>query len=265
MPEPKRHLDKIEKPSGPARMISLDVPNNRPGEGEASSSVLGFCEQIRKDAEEEVKAILGRAEASARRKIEEAEKEATGTARQITGAADAEAKKIESRTMSGASLETRKTMLKTQGEIIEEVLAGVGTRLRELRETGEYLDFLKKLSVQGISAIGEEECVLVPGAEDKELFTAELIAEIGKLVVETSGRKITVSLSHDLAPEGHGVRVYSGSRRMLFDNTLEARMERLTDELRNLVAREAFARSKATKETEDTKTIPERQGEKDSA
>jgi len=207
----------------------------------ALGSVSAFCEQIKKDAQEEVQRILGRAELSARRKGEEAEKEASQTARQTRQTVEAQAKSIETRAMAGVSLEMRKTLLRVQGEVIEEVFAKVREKLKEVRRTQQYADSLKKLSVEGITALGEVKCVLAPGVEDRQFFTPKFLRELEELVSRAGGRKVEVTISDDILPDDGGVRVYSGKRTVLFDNTLEARMERLADELRTIVAREVFA------------------------
>ncbi len=241
MPERKQDFDKTVK-SPQAAHVARDQGSEKDiTPSKASLSVRFFCEQIAKDAREEIEKILGRAELSARRRAEEAEKEAVDAARQIEGAAHDQAKSIETRTLAGVSLEMKKTILRLQWEIIEEVLARTKAKLTELRGTKEYASFLKELAAQGVRALGENECVLVPGVEDRDLFTPELVREIEELLGRTSGRKVKLSVSSDLAPEGAGVRVYSGTKTMLFDNTLDARMERLADELKAVVAREVFS------------------------
>ncbi len=209
--------------------------------GNASVSVRAFCEQISKDAQEEVRRILGKAELSAARRGEEAEKEAVQAARQIHQAAQGQVKSVEARTMAGVSLDMRKTILRVQGEIVEEVLARVRASLKEMRGTKQYADSLKQLSVEGIIALGEEKCILAPGLEDRRFFTPQFLREIEQLVARTGGRKAELTISDDILPDGGGVRVYSTKRTVLFDNTIDARMERLADELRAIVAREVFA------------------------
>jgi len=211
-----------------------------PGSQEPGS-VAAFCEQIRKDAKEETERIVGRARLSASRKREEAEKEADSIARQIRDAAQARARGIEARGLADASLEMRRTALRAEGEIVEEVLDRVRERLKEIRKSEQYLDFLKELTVQAIIALEDQECLVGPGIEDRPLYSPERVEEIEELVEHRKGKKVKLTLSEDLSPEGFGVRVYSGSKTILFDNTLDARMERLSDELKSIVAGEVFA------------------------
>ncbi len=238
-----------------------NVPLSHPREGtvaDTRASVLAFCEQIKKDAQEEIEKILGRARLSATRKLEEAENEAESIARQIREAGEVEARRTEASAMSGVSLDTKKVILRAEGDIVDEVLAKVMARLKERRGSTEYAEFLRELTVQAIIGLDEEECLLAPGMEDRELYTAELLGEIQKLAQTKAGNKVKLTLSPDLSPEGAGVRVYSGDGTALFDNTLDARMERLQDELKAVVAGEVFASgpSGESGQTDAAKNLP---------
>jgi len=236
----KREQNKHNVAEGQDRGLHREIA----GSGDPHSA-LAFCEQIRKDAEAEIEKILGKAQLSIGKRRDEAERQAESAVSEIKEAAQAQARTIEAKALSGVSLETKRTLLRVQGEIVEEVFAGLRARLRKLRETTKYRDFLKELTVQGIVAVDEEECVAAPGVEDRKLFTPQLVAEIEQIVESKSARKVSIAVSPDLAPEPYGVRVYSGARTALFDNTLDARMERLADELKAIVARQVFASDEA--------------------
>jgi vacuolar-type H+-ATPase subunit E/Vma4 len=132
-------------------------------------------------------------------------------------------------------------MLRVEGEIVNEVLDRARKRLTDFRETAEYAGFLTRLSVEGILALEDNTCVLAPAAADAKLFTPQKVAEITSIAERLTGREIKLSLANDASLHGFGVRVYAGSKRTLFDNTLAARLERLADELRMIVVKEVFA------------------------
>jgi len=241
MPDPKQKSQMPEK-TRRENPENVPLPKGREETGlDMSSSVSAFCEQIARDAHAEIEKIAGRAKLSAKRKLEEAEKKADTAARQIKQAAEVQAKGIQARVTSGISLETKKILLRAQADIIEEVFAKVRQRLKTLKGATEYIAFLKELTVQAILVLEEEECLLAPGTDVRQLYTAQLMSEISQLVQRRTGKEVKLSLSPDLSPKGPGVRVYSGARTALFDNTLEARMERLEDELKAVVATEVFA------------------------
>lgn len=207
-----------------------------------AAAVAPFIEQIQKDAQAEIENIRGRAALTAKRKLEEAQREAESSRRQATQSAEDQARRIEARTLSGVSLETRRTMLRVEGDIVTEVVERARESVKALRDRPEYADFLKGLAVEGILALGEEHCLLAPAGADAKLFTPQRVADIKETAERLTGRQIKLTLSNDPSVEGFGVRVYSGSRRTLFDNTLAARLQRLADELRMIVVKTVLDR-----------------------
>jgi vacuolar-type H+-ATPase subunit E/Vma4 len=236
----------------PEKMSDMKMHGSHEGgKEEASASVRAFCERIRKDAQEEIERTLGKAELSSKKKLEEMEKRGTSLVRQATETAETQAKGLEAKAMADVALELRRTALKAQGEIVEEVLARVREKLRELKGSDDYRDFLKALAAQGIAVLGEDGCVLAPGKEDADLFTPEFVRAVEKSVGKELGRTIKVRVSPEQGVKGQGVRVYSESGTVLFDNMLESRMERLGDELRGIIAREVFSQDATEKEHYD--------------
>ena len=200
-----------------------------------------FCQQIQSDARDETEAILARARHSAEKKRQGAAEKAEKEVRTIRQEAEAQAKAIESRALAGVSLESKKLLLKAQGEIVDGVFEGVRARLKGMRSGKRYADFLKELTVQAIIMLGEEECLLVPACEERDRFDTALLADIEQLVEQRTGRKVKLSVSDECLPEGAGVRVYSATGTSLFDNTIPVRFERIADELKVMIVREVFA------------------------
>ena len=199
-----------------------------------------FCQQIQSDARDETEAILARARHSAEKKRQGAAEKAEKEVRTIRQEAEAQAKAIESRALAGVSLESKKLLLKAQGEIVDGVFEGVRARLKGMRSGKRYADFLKDLTVQAIIMLGEEECLLVPACEERDWFDASLLADIEQLVEQRTARKVKLSVSDDSLPEGAGVQVYSATGTSLFDNTIPVRFERIADELKVMIVREVF-------------------------
>lgn len=212
-----------------------------PSAAAAAEAAAGFCQQIQSDARDEIEAILARARDSAEKKRQGAAEKAEKEVRTIRQAAEAQAKAIESLALAGVSLESRKLLLKAQGEIIDGVFEGVHARLKEMRSGKRYADFLKELTVQAVIMLGEEECILVPACEERDRFDATLLADIAQIVEPRTHKKVKLTLSHECLPGGAGVRVYSATGTSLFDNTLAVRLDRIADELKVMIVREVFA------------------------
>jgi len=247
MPENGADVQTVQRTTAGDKPARSPARAPAPTPDSSLAAVAPFVEQIKKDAEAEMEKIRGRAELAARRKLEAAEREGEAATRQARQSAEEQAHRIAARAMAGVSLEVRRTMLRVQGEIVNEVLDRAREKLKQLQGTPQYAGFVERLAVQGILALADNTCVLAPGAADAGLFTPQRIVEIKKTAKRLTGNEINLTVSNDLSlarpgAEGSGVRVYSGSKKTLFDNTLTARLDRLKDELRMIVAKEVFAR-----------------------
>jgi vacuolar-type H+-ATPase subunit E/Vma4 len=247
MPENRADVETVQRTTPGDKPARSPARAPAPTPDSSLTAVAPFVEQIEKDAEAEIEKTRGRAELAARRRLEAAEREGEAAARQARQFAEEQARRIAARAMAGVSLEVRRTMLRVQGGIVNEVLDRAREKLKQLQGTPQYADFVKRLAVQGILALGDDTCVLAPAAADAGLFTPQRIAEIKRTAERLTGKEINLTVSNGLTlarpgAEGYGVRVYSGSKKTLFDNTLTARLERLTDELRMIVSKEVFDR-----------------------
>ncbi len=206
-----------------------------------------FVDEISKGAGEEIDKILSRAKRTAESRLDEARKAARAEVDQIVGAAKARAELERRRIISDLSLETKKVTLKARGELVEEALAQVRARLAKARGTPEYRETLKALTVEGIVALDRPEVNVSVSAADaamaNEAFFNEVAAECG--------RQVSITPAADLNEKTMGAIVRTTDGSMLFDNTIDARMERLADELQLIVSREVFASAPEPRTEED--------------
>ncbi len=204
-------------------------------------SIEAFCEQIRQDAKKEIDKIISRATRTAKEKLDVAQKEVERIRENILKQTEEEAENIKRRVMADVNLEIKKVRLKSREEIIDEVLARVKEKLQALRTTDAYRDVLKKLIVQGILALDENEVAVKIASEDVKLASGSLLSEVKNYLQDKYKRSVTIEFSQAPLQEGIGVCVYSKKGNIFFDNTFNARMKRMDDELRLAISREIFS------------------------
>ena len=204
-------------------------------------SIQAFCEQIRQDAKKEIDKIMSRATRTAKEKLDTARKEAERIRENILKQTEEEAEKIKRKIMADINLETKKVRLKSREEIVDEVLARVKEKLQAFRSTDGYRDVLKKLIVQSILALDENEVAVKITSEDAKLASGPLLSEVKNYLQDKYKRNVTIELSQTPLQEGIGVCVYSKKGNIFFDNTFNARMERMDDELRLAISKEIFS------------------------
>ena len=203
-------------------------------------SIKDFCTRIEEDAAKEIAGILDRAEYTAKARAAQFLQEAQDQKEAILGKAAEDAKTARRLVLSDLNLELKKVGLRIKGEIVEETMSLLRQRLAELRSSQEYVDFLIGLAIEGINVLGVPEIVLHLGEKDASLFTQDLVDAVQKRAKELSGKDTRVSIARETIKGSSGLRVESKDGRLLYDNTIESRIERLGDNLRLLISRKIF-------------------------
>ena len=215
------------------------MAKKRPADQQTASigDATPFVDEINKSAGEEIDKVLSRAKRTAESRLDEARKTAKAETDQILGAAKARAELERRRIISDLSLEVKKVTLKARGELVEEALAQVRVRLEKVRGTPEYRDTLKALVVEGIVALDRPEVNVSLSSADAAMANDAFFKE----VAAECGRQVSITPAADLDEKTMGAIVRATDGSVLFDNTIDTRMERLADELQLIVSREVFA------------------------
>jgi len=195
-----------------------------------------FVDEISRSAAEETDKVLSRAKRTAETRLDEARKQVGTEVDQILAAAKARAETERRRILSDLSLETKKITLKARGELVEDVLGQVRARLERTRGTPEYRAMLKAFIVEGIRALDRSDVTVSVSAADAAMANGAFFDEVAR----ECGRPVKITPAANLDEKAMGAVVRAGDGSVLFDNTIEARMDRLADELQLIVSREVF-------------------------
>jgi V/A-type H+/Na+-transporting ATPase subunit E len=191
-----------------------------------------FCRAITEEGRREAEGILATARAEAERIIAEAKDRADRTyEREILlqrGTTHAEARRI----VDSAELEARRQVMAFREEMILQVLRTLEDRLRKLRDEPSYGDTLLGFLREGIGHLSASELIVELNPGGLELLAERVAALAGEL-------SVSLKVEASNAFEG-GLRVFTADRRMLFDNSLSARLNRMENSIRQDIWRELF-------------------------
>lgn len=137
---------------------------------------------------------------------------------------EAEAHRL--RLSSQAELEEKRLYLTVIDEAVKKVLDAALERIRKERDGKRYIEAMRRLLAEAIEAIGGDEFKVWCSEED-----LKRINEVAKEVAASSGVKITVA-KQPIRCIG-GVRVSNADETVIFDNTIEAKLERLGQAIRS--------------------------------
>lgn len=134
------------------------------------------------------------------------------------------------RLVSQATLEARREYLESIDECVKTVVSEALKKIPAIRKKREYTLSLKALLREAIDVVGSEEVIVECAREDQKLLK-EVSEEVGKEL------GVRIILSENALDSVGGVRVQKSDGSIIFDNTVEARLERMRGEIRSEIIR----------------------------
>lgn len=194
---------------------------------------------VKRASSEEAVAIVAEAERKAVDMHAEGEAECEKVARDVRSEYERKTSQERLRILASQRMVARRTVVEQKEKLIERVFDEARNALVGLVDRPEYTDILVRLVVEGGTALGGGSLVALVRKEDVGILRPRLPG-IQTAVRKATGHETAITVQEaDRAITG-GVVVASkdGARRV--DNTLQARMDAMDEELRTVAARELF-------------------------
>ena len=135
-----------------------------------------------------------------------------------------EADKIEKQIIGSSELGTRNKQLTTVEESIDKVFTKALDEIANADRSGDYLDLIKSLFDESTKILGTTEIVVYTNSKDKDIVQSLLSkypgAELSSETIDCLG----------------GVKIKSKDGTMAFDNTIDAKVERLKPLIRKEIS-----------------------------
>ena len=191
----------------------------------ASDSALErTIDKILGQTESNILSSLNEALTESQQKLENSTKTLEQEYDQIINDGKKEADKIEKQIMGSADLEARNKQLTTIEESIDKVFQKALDEIANADRSGDYSNLIKSLLDESTKILGTTEIVVFTNTKDKEIVQSMLSqypgSELSSETIECLG----------------GVKVKSKDGSMTFDNTVDARIERLKPLIRKDIA-----------------------------
>jgi len=187
---------------------------------------------ITEEGHREVEKLLAQALEEAERIVAEARDQAEKQYEEEVLSGRSKAHAEARRVLDTAELEARRRVMAFRQQVLQEVLAALEERLKRFRNEPAYGDFLVSAVREAIEHLPGKEFVVELEEQDAEAMKDRVEETAGELSVTIEVRRLT-------ALDG-GARVYSADQRLLFDNSLTARLKRAQDAIRQDIWREIF-------------------------
>lgn len=212
-----------------------------------NESVDKICSSIREDGEKEIESILEKANQTADDIVARANRAGEEAAEKILKEAREKGEIARKRLLSSVNLEVKRAKLRAREEIVQAVHDRVGKALAGHLKSGDYASVLTGLVLEAVSALEGGSFIVRANAGDIDLVEGTVFPAVRKAAGE-GGRSISKLEAKPFErPSSGGVQVGVPGGNVIYDNTFEARLYRLREEIRNIIFEEVFS----SKESEE--------------
>jgi len=136
-----------------------------------------------------------------------------------------EAEKIEKQIIGSSELEVRNKQLKSVAESIEKVFAEAIDKIKTASHDSNYSKLISTLLKEATETLGTKKVIIYTNSKDKEV--------VNSLLSKYSGAELASETIECLG----GVEVRSKDGAMTFNNTIDARLERMKPLIRKEIAK----------------------------
>jgi len=202
-----------------------------------SGQVEKIEEIIINEAKAKAEEIIAKAKEKIQKLLDDAKKEAEKEVNDIINKQKADAEAQARRILSEARLEARLKLLNAKEDIISDVFNEALERLKEFAQSPNYKQTLENLI---------KDAALIIGGGNLEVLLPENtnikpdLSKIAKEIEKQTGTTTSLVISKDKVKSIGGVMVRSKDLSFTVDNTFEARLERMREQLRVSIANILF-------------------------
>ncbi len=194
----------------------------------ATSAIDNVVGKVVEEAKQEILKVLEAGKTEAEEILYQAQREAELDAGKILSSKGRQVESLTRRVIGSAELEARNKSLRMVEDSINKVFANALDKLRK-NKPKEYKDAMKKMVEEALESVGSKKVVLSCNQEDRSLVES-LAKQVGK------GKVFDASVSDKTLQCAGGVKAAAADGSITYDNTLEARLDRMRPVLRKAVA-----------------------------
>ncbi len=201
------------------------------------NNVQALQRAIMEIAQQEVQTILSEAKATVAGIEKRAQEKAQAESAHILEEAQQSAKTLVDQAAAKAQLEAQMLKLRRREHLLEHTFDVVRQQLRTIPQRPDYADIVKHLIREAVTYLDEQTFTLEADAVTRALLSEAFLKDLAEeLGVSLELAPLEESPSTRREPfEGTGVALTTDNGHRRYDNTLEARLTRMQDDLRTAV------------------------------
>jgi V/A-type H+/Na+-transporting ATPase subunit E len=198
------------------------------------SGVAAIADEVIGDVQKEAEAIIASAENEAKETLREAKQKADQTITALLSEANQKSEAEKRKIASVTEVQLRNRLLAAKENLVDEAFNKATTSLKAYVETDEYPAHLLKLLSSIAQRMDQQVLVVEVNAKDQAILTPDALNKVGKKA------KTELKLSNQTPNILGGCLVQTEDGKIVYDGTLDNRLEELKPELRAQIAKSLF-------------------------
>lgn len=198
------------------------------------TGISAIANEVIGDVQKESEALILAAETHAKETLKSANEKAKDNYRVIIAQADQKAQVEKRKIASVAEVEVRNRLLQTKENLVDAAFEKAVEKLKGFAQSSEYNDYLLKLVEDTAKKMGQKTLIVQVNAKDKGWLTQDMLKKASKKI------HIELQLSEETEEYIGGCKIQSGDGKILYDATLDNRLEELKPQLRVQIAKQLF-------------------------
>lgn len=194
----------------------------------SQDNLQALQQAIMEDARAEAQQIVENAQVQAQALFHEAEAQVKSEGDAILERANKEVEMLRSQSAASARIEAQKLKLQRREELLRRVFASVRERLANAPQWPDYDQIVRYLVQDAVEHMDTDNALVRSDPQTRKVLTNEVLADLAS--------ELGIYLrAGDPLKRGTGVMVETPDGHRRYDNTLETRLARLQNNLRNTV------------------------------
>jgi vacuolar-type H+-ATPase subunit E/Vma4 len=198
------------------------------------SGVAAIAGEVIGDVQKEAEAIISAAENQAKETLRAAKEQADQTFRRIVAESKEKAEAEKHKIASVTEVDLRNRLLQTKEELVDQAFEKVIVKLKDFVNTEEYHTYLLK-QIEAIAAKMQQKNLIVEvNSKDKKWLKLDMLNQAEKTL------NVKFKISSQTEDYIGGAKLSSEDGKIIYDGTLDNRLEELKPELRTEIAKQLF-------------------------
>lgn len=206
---------------------------------EKYGDINNLLSEIKSQTKDENNQIISQADDYYAGKLKQSERECVIRKRRITEDALKKGEAIKQRILSNLRLEVNRIKLIRQKEIMEKVFEIINIELEDIRKSKRYINLIRSFLKEAIGILDEKKIKLIFDKCDEKIINDKVIKELIEdcKKYHTELNRDSIAFEKDI---GCGLIVEVSDKKLIYNNTLEAKLNRMKKDMEYDIYKELF-------------------------